>query len=144
MWTLSVVESNPGSIDEVELVDTEAEEVIQAFSFERANERFAKGIGLRCLDGCLDAADLLGFPKLLEVIRKFTVSVMNEEAGIKAFIVQPHGSVATLLHDPWRVWMQGRRGAVDLPAADVDEDQAIGSVGTTKGVDFLGKVIGRN
>jgi len=139
MWTFRVVVSDPCSIDVVELVNTEADEMIQAFSFQGSDERFTEGIGFGSFHRSLDATDVLGSPEFLKVVREFTITVVDEKSGIQAFIIQPHSSISTLLHDPCRIRMQRGMGAVDLTAADVDEDQAIGRVGSTERVDFLSR-----
>ena len=66
MRSLRVVVLDPSPDDVVKLISTEANEVIQTFSLERADKRFHEGIRLGGTGWTLEASNSRGLPELIQ------------------------------------------------------------------------------
>jgi len=60
---LGVVVTDPGARDVIELVPTEAHEVVEAFPFDGADERLRECVGLRSLDWTAEPFGTVRAPK---------------------------------------------------------------------------------
>ncbi len=72
-----IVIGDPGRFDVVELVETEADKVVQTFSFMGFDPGFRKCIRAGRLERYSDTSHAFRFPEGLELVRKLAVTVMN-------------------------------------------------------------------
>ena len=105
MWAFGVVVSNPGTCDVMQMIYTEAHEVIQAFTFQRTDKRFTEGVCLWRSDGRFDRGDILVFPERFHRVGILSISITKEELCFKSLIFEPHGSIAALLNYPIAIRM---------------------------------------
>ena len=137
-----IVVRGPGRFDVVELVEAEADKVVQTFPFMGFDPRFRERIRTGRLERYSDTSHALRFPEGLELVRELAVTVMNQKARFNADVIKPHGRVARLLHDPIPIRMIRGRAAIDLAAAQVNEDKHIGRENASKGVNTFSEEIG--
>lgn len=126
MRSFVVIVAQPGCCNIVELSSAEADEVVKTLLFDGSDERLREGVRFRRFDGCSDASNVLGFPKVVEGMREFTVPVSNQEFDFDSFVLRPHGNVACLLHHPGSVRMICRVATVDAAAPEMNEHQNVG------------------
>ena len=122
MWAMGIIMPAPHRKDIVELVQTEAYEVVQGLSLCRFDPRFRKRICLWGLDRNEKASCAFGFPKQLEFAGVFSIAIMNHESRFDTHVIEPHVGVTGLLHDPIASRIERRRTAVDFAAAQVDKN----------------------
>ena len=135
---------DPCPNDVIQLLLTEAHEVIEAFVLERTNERFDKCVCLGRSDRCPHWPRALLVPEVAETVRELPIAITKQESRLDALVLHPHRRVAGLLHDPVPVGRIGRRASVDLPSAEMDKDQDVGMEHASKGVYFFAKEIARD
>ena len=126
MRSLRVVVLDPRPSDIVELTAAEAHEMVQAFPFQRADERLSVGIGLGSPRWTLKARHARGLPERLQSVWILSVPVAQDETRGNSLIIHPHRGVPILLHHPFPVGRISRRAAVDFPATQMDEHQDVG------------------
>lgn len=126
MRALYIIMSYPGSQDVIELGPAEANEEIQAFALDGADERFCEGIGVWCPVRDLDDPRGLRRPDGIKAGAELGVGVADQETRCDALFSAPHQSVAGLLSNPRRVRGIGRSAAEYAAAAEMYEHQNIG------------------
>ena len=144
MGAKGVVMSDPRPNDVIQLLLTEAHEVIEAFVLERTNERFDKCVCLGRSDRCPHWPRALLVPEVAETVRELPIAITKQESRLDALVLHPHRRVARLLHDPVPMGRVGRRAGVDLASAEMDEDQNVGMEHASKGVDLLREKVARD
>ena len=75
-----IEEANILPADGIEMAEAEAEEVVQAFAFERANPRFGECVRVGSQQGCLHTADVRALEQAAEPCRELGVAVVDEKA----------------------------------------------------------------
>lgn len=119
------------------MVNAEADEVIQAFSTKRGDIRLAIGVRSGRLDGRFHCRAVLRLPKFLHGVRVFPVAVANQEPSLQIFVLQPHGYISALLHDPVRVWMNRGIRVPNLACPNVDVDKHVDCIYAVPADDFF-------
>ena len=125
MRAIDVVMAHPGPQDVIELGPTDADEEIEAFPLDGADEGFREGVCVGRPVWDLDHTSGLRLPDGIETSAKFGVGVADQELRRDALFFAPHHRVACLLGDPRRVRGIGRRATEDAAAAEMDEHQRI-------------------
>jgi len=125
MRALDIVVAHPGPQDVIELGPAEADEEIEAFALDRADERFCECVCVGRPVRDLDHTSGLRLPDGIETGAEFGVGVADQKFWRDALFFAPHKRVAGLLGDPRRVRGIGRRAAEDAAAAEMDEHQRI-------------------
>jgi len=98
--TMAVVELGISLHDVIQVPQAEAEEVVQAFAFDRGYPGFDICIAIRCSYGCVDDIDIAGLKDVIKSIAKLFVAIMDQMRGFDAHISQPHQNVPSLLLHP--------------------------------------------
>src|SRR5665213_161409 len=109
----------------LEMLASEDEESIGAFSADGADKSLGECIRSWRSNGCLDDADALGVEHLVETGRELRVSVPDEELGCPRSALEIRGEVASLLDDPLPRRIGSDAGEVDPPGVDLDEEQHV-------------------
>ncbi len=102
----------------------EANEVIQAFTLERANPRFRKGVRIGCLHRSLHDANTRTIEQGIKRLPKLRVAVADQKPSLDVLFLQPHLHIPRLLHHPLLVRMVGGRAHEHLPSLQMNEEQA--------------------
>jgi len=126
MWTLEIIVTHPGPQDVIELRGAKADEEIQTFALDGADERFRECIGVGRFVGDLDDPGAFRCPDGLEAGAELGVGVADQETRRDPLFGAPHQGVAGLLGHPRCVRGIGRSAAMDAAAAKMDEHQHIG------------------
>jgi hypothetical protein len=120
---MTVVVSDVGFKDGLEVAAPEDEGAIEALSTERADEPLGECVCKRSLDRCAQDPQTLGAEHLIEAGHVLTVPIADEEAEGKA--VPLGNEVAGLLGDPGGVGTGGNAPKMDPAGSDLDEEQHI-------------------
>lgn len=97
---LGVVMAHPGPQDVVELRPAEADEEIQTFALDGADEGLGEGIGVRCPVRDLDDPGTFRCPDDIKAGAELGVGVSDQEARLDPLLRAPHERVASLLCHP--------------------------------------------
>jgi len=122
--SIPIVESNVLTEDVIEVTPAEADEVIQAFTLERADPRFRESVRIAGLHQCLHGANTCTIEQSIKRRRELRVTITDQELSFDPFVIQPHLHVPRLLHHPSPVGMESGRAHEDLPRLQVNEEQA--------------------
>jgi len=141
MRALDIVMAHPRAQDVVELRPAEADEEIEAFALDGADEGFREGIGVRRPVRDLDDAGGFRYPDGIEAGAELGVGVADQEARRDPLFRAPDQRVAGLLGHPCRVGSVGWGAADHAAAAEMDEDQHIGRQRPTGGEHGLGEEV---
>ena len=90
MRALGVVVSNPRPCDVMQMINTEAHQVIQTFTFQGTDERFTECIGLWRSYRRFDRGDILVFPERFHRVGILSITITKEELYLKSFTFEPH------------------------------------------------------
>ena len=132
MWPLDIVVTHPSLHDVIELGSAEADEEVEAFALDRADEGFCEGIGVWSPVWDLNDTSSFGRPDGIEASAELGVGVADQELRRDALFFAPHQSVAGQLRHPCRVRGKGRCAAEYAAAAEMNEHQHIGRSWPTK------------
>lgn len=121
MWARGVVMAHPGSQDVVELRPAEADEEIQTFSLDGADEGAGEGIGVRRSVRDPDDPGTFRSPDGIKAGAALGVGLSDQEARLDPLRRAPHKSVACLLRHPRRVRSICRCAAIHAATAEMDE-----------------------
>lgn len=141
MRTLDIVMAHPCAQDVIELGPAEADEEIQAFALDGADEGFREGIGVRRPVRDLDDPGSFRRPDGIEAGAELGVGVADQETRRDLLVRAPHQRIAGLLGHPCRVGGVGRGAAEHAAAAEMDEDQHIGRQRPAGGKHSLGEEV---
>lgn len=141
MRTLDIVMAHPCAQDVIELGPAEADEEIQAFALDGADEGFREGIGVRRPVRDLDDPGSFRRPDGIEAGAELGVGVADQETRRDLLVRAPHQRIAGLLGHPCRVGGEGRGAAEHAAAAEMDEDQHIGRQRPAGGKHSLGEEV---
>ena len=89
-----IVIGDPGRLDVVELVETEADKVVQTLPLMGFDPRFRERIRAGRPDRYSDTSHASRFPEGLEFVRELAVTVMDQKARLDSHVVEPHIRVA--------------------------------------------------
>lgn len=128
--------------DVVEMATSEAEEVVEALSLDRADPRFGEGVRVRRPGRGLDDPGSRIAEQPIEVVSELRVAIVQQEPRLDAVVGEPHLDVASLLLHPGFVRVIGRGTNEDLSTAQVYEEQAISGPLAQRREDVLGEEVG--
>lgn len=123
---MGVVKVSVLTLDVIEMADPKAQEVIQAFPFERTDPRFGERVGLRHHSRTTDPLDASASEYLVKPECELRVTVVKDELRPKLLIIKPHHGISSLLLNPLFMRVVCAWREEDLPRAQMDESEAVG------------------
>ena len=120
MRALREIMMYPASHDVVHLPEREQHKVIQGLGLEPTDEGFAERVAVGRSDGQTRGFNAGFLPEFQELFGELRIAVHQQPADLDAFLLHPHGRIASLLHHPGFVRMERGRAAIDTPRFQVD------------------------
>lgn len=122
MWPFGIVKHDVDLHDVVEVLQTDADEMIQAFPPQRFDPTFSERIRKGRLERSFDHTTKSIEPAI-ERLGKLLVSIVDQVSQFHAFVLQPHRDVSRLLKHPLFGRMVCAWGNEHFSRAEMNEHQ---------------------
>jgi len=125
MGTHVVVKTLVALRNKIQMFQTKAQKMVQAFSFYGPDPCFAISIGVRSSRRCFNHVNIIVLEKRIKTHGKLSITISNQMGNGDIVILKPHDDVTALYFHPLFCGVIGRWANEHLAAAQMDEGQTI-------------------